>query len=64
MAAAIRAGLTRRGLDPNEAHTCAVVSVEVFRSAYLQAIRAHNSAIFDDELNSSLTTVSRFVTGK
>jgi len=61
MAAAIKTGLTRRGLNSIEAHTCAVVSVEVFRSAYLQAIRSHNSATFDAELNASLMTVSRFV---
>jgi AcrR family transcriptional regulator len=63
MAAAVAEGLIRRGLSRDDAHTCAVVSVEIFRSAYLRAIRRGDSETFDDELDESLLVVSRFVSG-
>ena len=63
MATAVSEGLIRRGLPHDDAHTCAVVSVEIFRSAYLRAIRKCDSEIFDNELGESLRTVSRFVAG-
>nr|WP_296766115.1 TetR/AcrR family transcriptional regulator [Rhodococcus sp. (in: high G+C Gram-positive bacteria)] len=61
IAAALAAGLTRRGIPAQDAQSFGAVAAEIFHSAYSGAIRDPGALAFADRLEETRATITEFL---